>query len=244
MGRTFENRKNAMAKRGARDSRAFARAGRQIALAVRAGGPSPEGNASLRRAIANARAVSMPKDKIQNAIDKASGANSKEDWQEVLYEGYGPHGVAFLVETTTDNPTRTVSNVRAHFGKCGGNLGNSGSVAFMFDKVGVFVIKPEGLDRDEAELTLIDFGLETLATGEGEGGEMVWILHCTYESIGAMQEGLEGMGVELVSSDLQWIPKTTTAITPEQAEDIETLYDRLEEDEDVQAVFVNAASSD
>lgn len=241
MGRTFENRKHAMAKRGDRDAKAFTRAGRQIAMAVRASGPDPEANPALRRAIQNARSVNMPKDRIQNAIDKASGASDADSYEEVLYEGYGPHGVALLVETATDNTTRTVANVRAAFKKGNGNLGTSGSVSFMFDRFGAFQLKPEGIDRDALELELIDHGLEELFDGETEDGDPVLVVRCSRESFGAMQAALESRGIEPVSSEMEWVPKTTTSLSDAQLDEVIALVDRLEQDDDVQKVFTNLA---
>lgn len=240
MGRTFENRKQAILKRGARDAKAFTKAGRQIAIAVKQGGPDPDANPALRRAIQNARAVSMPKDKIKNAIDKASGANQGEDFAELMYEGYAPHGVALIVETVTDNNTRTVANVRSHFKKGGGSLGNSGSVGFLFDKVGYFLVEPGDHDRDELELELIDHGLEELGNTKGEDGEDLWSVWCSFESFGVLQLALEERKVEVKSSGFQWTPKTKVEITREGAEEVSALIDRLEDDDDVQSVFSNA----
>lgn len=244
MGRTFENRKHAMAKRGARDAKAFTRAGRLIAMAVKAGGPDPDGNPTLRRAIQNAKAVSMPKDRIQSAIDKASGAGDTADYQPGLYEGYGPHGVAIIVDAATDNPTRTVANVRMAFGKGGGKLGNSGSVAFMFDQFGVFRLKPDGLERDELELELIDHGLEELIDGEDDDGNPLLVLRGSRESFGELQSALEARKIEAVSSGFEWVPKTTTEVTEAQAEEVAALFDRLEQDDDVQEVFSNLIIAD
>lgn len=241
MGRTFENRKLAILKRGDRDAKAFTRCGKQIAMAVKAGGPDPDGNPALRRAVQNARAANMPKDKIQGAIDKASGGGDTSNYESVTYEGYGPHGVALMVETATDNPTRTVANIRFAFKKEDGNLGNSGSVAFMFDQVGVFRLNPEGLKRDELELELIDDGLQELLDGESDEGEPLLVLRCDRDDFGNLQAGLEARKIEAVSSGFEWIPKTTTEVTEEQADAVLKLIARLEEDDDVQAVFHNLA---
>ena len=239
MGRTFENRKHAIAKRGARDAKAFTKAGRQISIAVKAGGPDPDANPALRRAMQNARAVSMPKDKVLSAIEKASGANSTEDFQEILYEGYAPHGVAILVTTTTDNPTRTVANVRNHFKKGGGSLGTAGSVSFMFDQLGSFVIEPGSNDRDELELELIDAGLERLEDGTSDDGGSVWIVYCGRDGFGAMQAALEERKLTVVSSAITWLPKAPSTVDAAALEEIERLVDRLEDDDDVEAVFCN-----
>lgn len=239
MGRTFENRKQAMLKRSDRDAKAFSRAGKQINMAVKAGGGDPDGNPALRRAIQNARAVNMPKDKIQNAIDKALGVGDTADYQEVLYEGYGPHGSALLVETATDNPTRTVANVRFAFKKENGNLGTSGSVSFMFDQFGVFRLSPDGIERDELELELIDHGLEEMLDGQSDEGQPQLVLRCAREAFGELQSGLEAKGLTIVSSGFAWVPKNTMALTDQQMDDVLKLIDRLEQDDDVQEVFHN-----
>jgi YebC/PmpR family DNA-binding regulatory protein len=239
MGRTFENRKQAMAKRGDRDAKAFTKAGRAISMAVKSGGGDPDANPALRRAIQNARSVNMPKDRIQNAIEKALGTGDGADFQEIMYEGYGPHGIAVLVEAATDNPTRTVANVRHAFRKSDGNLGNSGSVSFLFDQLGVFRIRPEGIDREELELELIDHGLEELLDGTDSDGQPVLVLRCARDTFGALQSALEERPVEVVSSGIEWIPKTTTALGEEEAESVVALLERLEQDDDVQQVFSN-----
>lgn len=239
MGRTFENRKQTMLKRGDRDAKAFTRAGRLIAMAVKAGGPDPEANPALRRAVQNARSVNMPKDKIQNAIDKAAGASDTTDYQQTSYEGYAPHGIALIVEAATDNPTRTVANVRFAFKKENGNLGASGSVSFMFDYFGVFRVKPEGIERDELELELIDHGLEEIVETESDEGEPLLAFRCKRESFGALQAALEERRVAVASSGFEWVPKTTTELTDEQEAEVIKLIDRLEQDDDVQAVFHN-----
>lgn len=241
MGRTFENRKQAMAKRSDRDAKAFSRAGRQINMAVKAGGGDPDGNPALRRAMQNARSVNMPKDKILNAIDKALGVGDTTEYQEIVYEGYGPHGSALMVETTTDNPTRTVANVRFAFKKGNGNLGNAGSVAFMFDKYGVFRLDPEGLDREELELELIDHGLEELVDGETEDGAPLLEFRCARDSFGELQSAIEAKGLTIVSSGFIWVPQTTVELTEEQANEVADLIDRLDQDDDVEEVFHNLA---
>lgn len=237
MGRTFENRKGAMAKRGLRDSRAFTRAGRAIAMAVKDGSADPDANPTLRRAIQNARAVNMPKDKIQGAIDRASKGTDSEDYKEVVYEGYGPHGVALVVVTATDNTTRTFPNVRMAFNKGGGTLGNSGSVAFLFDKLGVFRLKADGLDKDELELELIDHGLEELHEGETPAGEPALVVHCGYDQFGNMQTALEERKIEPVSSGIEWVPKAAAELSDEQIEEVDALIDKIRDDDDVQQVF-------
>lgn len=239
MGRTFENRKIAMLKRSDRDAKAFTRAGRQIAMAVKAGGPDPDGNPALRRAIQNARGVNMPKDKIQAAIDKASGGADTDNYETVFYEGYGPHGVALMIEAATDNPTRTVANVRFAFKKDGGNLGSSGSVQFMFDHFGVFRLRPDGIVRDELELELIDHGLEGMDDGIDDDGNPVLVLRCAREEFGNLQGALDARGLTPVSTGFEWVPKTTTELSDEQTDAVLKLIDRLEGDDDIQKVFHN-----
>jgi YebC/PmpR family DNA-binding regulatory protein len=239
MGRTFENRRLQILKRGDRDAKAFTRAGRQISMAVKAGGSDPNGNAALRRAIQNARAANMPKDKIQGAIDKAMGVAGAAEYQEVLYEGYGPHGAALLVLCATDNPTRTVANLRFAFKKGDGNLGSSGSVSFLFDHFMVFRLSPEGIDRDELELELIEHGLEALVDGQDDDGKPLLVLRCVRENFGTLQTALEARKLAVVSSGTEWVPKTTTELTEEQAGEVLELVDKLEADDDVQHVFHN-----
>lgn len=240
MGRTFENRKHAMAKRGARDAKAFTKAGRQISMAVKSGGPDPDGNPALRRAMQNARSVNMPKDKVQAAIDKAAGVgDDSEDFKEILYEGYAPHGIAVIAVAATDNQTRTVANVRSAFNKAGGNLGNNGSVAFMFDQFGVFRMKPDGVERDELELEMIDHGLEELLDDEDEDGNKILVARCARENFGNLSNALEEKKVEIIKSGMEWIPQTTTELTDEQFEEVAKLIDRLDNDDDVQEVFTN-----
>ena len=233
----FEKRKATMFKRWDRMAKAFTRCGKEITVAVKAGGPNVEDNPSLRRAFTNARAVNMPKDRIQAAIDKALGLGDQSDYLEILYEGYAPHGIAVMVETLTDNTTRTVANVRSYFRKLGGNLASSGSVSFMFDKVGVFRISPEGIDRDELELELIDHGLEELGDGTTDDGEAVIVLHCDFPEFGNLQAGLEERNIEVMSSGFEWIPQQLTELSDEQAEEVLKLIDRLEQDDDVNEVF-------
>ena len=241
MGRDFENRKQAIAKRSDRDAKAFTRAGRNIAMAVKAGGSDPDSNPALRRAMQNARAVNMPKDKILGAIDKASGVGGGEDYQEIVYEGYAPHGIAMMVVTATDNPTRTVANVRFAFKKGNGNLGNSGSVAFMFDQVGVLRLSPEGIDRDELQLEMIDHGLEDLVDATSEDGKPLLALRCARDAFGMLQSALEAKKLAVVSSGFEWVPKTTTALSEEQEKEVVDLIERLEQDDDVQEVFTTLA---
>lgn len=237
MGRMFEKRKATMFKRWDRMAKAFTRCGKEIAIAVRQGGANADDNPALRRALQNARAVNMPKDKIQGAIDKAAGNDADADYQQILYEGYGPHGVAILIDTATDNPTRTVANLRFAFKKGNGNLGTSGSVAFLFDKMGVFRLSPEGIDRDELELELIDHGLEDLTDGTSEEGDPLLVLYCAFPQFGILQAALEQRGLEPVSSGHEWLPQNVTDLGDDEADEVLALIDRIEQDEDVQEVF-------
>ena len=238
MGRIFETRKATMFARWDRMAKAFTRVGKEITIAVKQGGPSPDNNPALRRAIQNARAVNMPKDKIERAIDKAMGAGG-EDYQEVIYEGYAPHGVAVLVVTATDNPTRTVANLRFAFKKNGGNLGNSGSVAFMFNQMGVFRLAPGDFDPEELELEMIDHGLEEMGEAQDEEGNAQLVLRCAFNDFGTLQAGLEGAGHEPKSTGAEWIPTNLIDLSEEQANEVLKLVDAVEQDEDVQHVFHN-----
>ncbi len=238
MGRIFEVRKSTMFARWDRMAKQFSRIGKEIAIAVKAGGPDPAINPALRRCMQNAKAVNMPKDRVEAAIKRAMG-KEMENIEEILYEGYAPHGVALLVETATDNHVRTVANIKSHFNKGGGTLGNSGSVSFQFKKMGVFKLKPEGLNTDELELELIDAGLEELGEGTGENGETVLVVRAVFNDFGHMQKALEEKGITPISAELEWIPSTTVPVTDAQAEDVSKLIERLEQDEDVQKVFHN-----
>lgn len=238
MGRIFEVRKATMFARWDRMAKQFSRIGKEIAIAVKAGGPEPDTNPALRRCIQNARSVNMPKDRVEAAIKRAMG-KEMANFEELLYEGYGPHGVAILVETATDNPTRTVANIRSHFNKGNGTLGNSGSVSFQFKKMGVFKLKPEGLSPDDLELELIDFGLEEMGEGTGENGENVLVLRTAFSDFGNMQKALEERNLHPISAEVEWIPSTTVPLSEEQSQDVLKLVDKLEQDEDVQKVFHN-----
>ena len=238
MGRIFEVRKHAMFARWDRMAKQFTRIGKEIAIAVKAGGPDPAINPALRRCFQNAKSVNMPKDRVEAAIKRAQG-KEMENYEEILYEGYGPHGVAILVETATDNHVRTVANVKSHFNKGGGTLGNSGSVSFQFKKMGVFKLKPEGLNADDLELELIDHGLEELGEGTGENDVPVLVLHAPFSEFGNMQKALEEKGIIPISAEIEWIPGTTVELPEEQAQDVLKLVDKLEQDEDVQKVFYN-----
>jgi YebC/PmpR family DNA-binding regulatory protein len=236
MGRIFETRKHVMFARWDRMAKQFTRIGKDIAIAIRAGGPDPSNNPALRRVIQNARAVNMPKDKIEAAIKRASGKDAT-NYDVVIYEGYGPHGVAILVETATDNPTRTVGNVRNIFNKHGGNMGTTGSVAFMFKRMGVFRLNPEGIDQDDLELYLIDHGLEEMGEGTGEKGEPQIVIRCNFPDFGQVQKALEDRGITPLSATSEYIATTTTELPEDQAREVLELVDKLEQDEDVQNVY-------
>lgn len=231
MGRAFEFRKARKMKRWAAMSKAFTRIGKDIVMAVKENGPDPTSNSRLRAVIQNAKAVNMPKDNIDRAIKKASD-KSQGDFKEVLFEGYGPHGIAILVETATDNNTRTVANIRSYFNKCDGSLGTSGSVVFLFDHTCNFRVNAEGLDVEELTFDLIDFGAEEVF--EDEDGI---IIYGSFESFGALQSELESRGIEILSSGFERIPQITKTLDKAQAADIEKLLDKIEDDDDVQSVY-------
>ena len=231
MGRAFEFRKARKMKRWAAMSKAFTRIGKDIVIAVKEGGPDPDANSRLRAVIQNAKSVNMPKENIERAIKRASD-KSQGDFKEVLFEGYGPHGIAILIETATDNNTRTVANIRSYFNKYNGSLGTSGSVEFMFDHSCNFRIPAEGLDPEELELDMIDFGAEEVFTDE-DGLH----IYAPFESFGAIQKELESRELEILSSGFDRIPQVTKELSSEQVEDVEKLLEKIEEDDDVQNVF-------
>lgn len=214
----------------------FTRIGKEIAMAVKQAGPDPDNNARLRVAIQNAKSESMPKDRIDAAISRASSKDQK-DYAEVVYEGMGPFGVGILVETATDNPTRTVANIRLAFKKSNSEIGKSGSLDFIFERKCIFKIDPSNQNLEDLELALIDFGLEEIEEAEGET-----LIYTAFTDFGNMQKGLEELQIPIVSVDKERIPLTTVELTAEQAEQVNKLIDRLEEDEDVQAVFHNMRS--
>jgi YebC/PmpR family DNA-binding regulatory protein len=238
VGRIFETRKATMFARWDKMSKAFARIGKEITIAVKASGPSPENNASLRRIIQNARALNMPKDKVEAAIKRASG-QGVEAYSEILYEGYASHGVAVLVEAATDNPTRTVANVRSHFDKGGGKMASSGSVSFVFKRMGVFRLNPAGVDHDALELDLIDHGLEEMGEGTGEKGEAQLVLRSAFADFGRLQKAIEDRGITPLSAESEYIPSTVVDLPEAQVTEVLQLVDRLEQDDDVQKVFHN-----
>ncbi|MEY8019982.1 YebC/PmpR family DNA-binding transcriptional regulator [Muriicola sp. SD30] len=231
MGRAFEFRKARKLKRWSAMSKAFTRIGKDIVMAVKEGGPDPDTNSRLRAVIQNAKSVNMPKDNIERAIKRASD-KSQGDFKEVLFEGYAPHGIAILIETATDNNTRTVANIRSYFNKCNGSLGTSGSVEFMFDHTCNFRIPAEGIDLEELELDMIDFGVEEVF--EDEDGIMIY---APFESFGAIQKELESREIEILSSGFERIPQVTKELSAEEAEDVEKLLEKIEEDDDVQNVY-------
>lgn len=223
-----------MFARYAKMAKAFTRIGKDIAIAVKAGGPYPEHNAKLRAVMQNAKSLNMPKDRIENAIKRASSKDMK-DYEEVVYEGYAPHGVAILVETATDNPTRTVANIRMHFNRGEGNLGTSGSVSFMFERKSLFKFPAAGLNVEELELELIDFGASEVFEDEG----FIYV-YTSFEDFGAMQKALEDKKIEVTSSELTRIPSNyVDELNEEQATKVQSLIDRFEEDDDVQNVYHN-----
>ena len=214
----------------------FARIAKDITMAVKSGGADPNANPTLRRVMQNARAVNMPKDRVEAAIKRASGRDAA-NYQQVLYEGYAPHGVAMLVETATDNPTRTVASVRSIITKHGGNLATSGSVSFMFNKMGVFRLDPAGLDQDDLELYLMDHGLEEMGEGTGEKGEPQIVIRCAFADFGKLQEALEARKLVPLSAEHEYICTVPTELSEEHATEVLTLIDKLEQDDDVHAVF-------
>ncbi|HZV70472.1 MAG TPA: YebC/PmpR family DNA-binding transcriptional regulator [Saprospiraceae bacterium] len=238
MGRIFEVRKSTMFARYDRMAKQFTRIGKEIAIAVKGAGPDPDTNSSLRRAMQNARSVNMPKDRVEAAIKRAMGKDMA-NYEEVMYEGYGPHGIAIIVEAATDNIVRTVANVRSIFNKGNGAMSTSGSVSFQFNKMGVFNLSPEGLEAETLELELIDAGLQEMGEGVDENGKEVLVARCGFSDFGNMQKALEEKGIPVLTSHLEWIPTTTVEIPEDQAEEVLKLVAKLEADEDVQRVFHN-----
>lgn len=225
-------------KRWAGMAKAFTRIGREIAIAVKEGGPDANYNARLRMAIQNAKSANMPKANVESAIKKATSKDA-ESYDEVVYEGYAPHGVALVVETATDNTNRTVANIRHIFSKYGGSLGTSGSVAYMFDRKGVFKISAEGVDLEELELELIDHGLEELKKEDD-----ALMLYSTFEGFGRLQKALEERNIEVENAELIRIPGHTKTLTDDQVDDVIKLIEKMEEDEDVVNVFHNMDMSE
>ena len=235
MGRAFEFRKARKMKRWSAMAKTFTRIGKDISIAVKEGGPNPDTNARLRAVIQNAKSANMPKDNVERAIKKASGADSA-NYVEMSLEGYAPHGVAVFVECTTDNNNRTVANVRSYYNKCEGNLGTNGSLEFIFDRKAVFTFSESQVEMDleELEMELIDAGLEELENDEG-----TLTVTTDFSDFSNMQKQLESMNIELESSELQRFPNNTKTLVGEDAKSVLKLIDKLEEDEDVQNVFHN-----
>ena len=235
MGRAFEFRKARKMKRWSAMAKTFTRIGKDISIAVKEGGPNPDTNARLRAVIQNAKSANMPKDNVERAIKKASGADSA-NYVEMSLEGYAPHGVAVFVECTTDNNNRTVANIRSYFNKCEGNLGTNGSLKFIFDRKAVFTFSTSQVEMDieELEMELIDYGLEELENDEG-----TLTITTDFSDFSNMQKQLESMNIELESSVLQRFPNNTKTLDAEEAKSVLKLIDKLEEDEDVQNVFHN-----
>ncbi|QXP74162.1 YebC/PmpR family DNA-binding transcriptional regulator [Tenacibaculum sp. HL-MS23] len=233
MGRAFELRKGRKMKRWSAMAKTFTRIGKDIVMAIKDGGPNPDTNSRLRAVMQNAKAANMPKDNVERAIKKAADKDTS-DYKEALFEGYAPHGIAIVVETATDNNNRTVANVRAIFNKCDGNLGTSGSVVFMFDRVCNFTVKKEDIkvDLEELELELIDFEVEEVFNDD-EG----IIIYAPFEQFGAIQSYFEENNIEIISSGFERIPTTTTKLSEEQQADVEKLLEKLEDDDDVQNVY-------
>ncbi len=236
MGRAFEYRRAAKEKRWDKMSKLFPRLGKAITIAAKDGGPDPDTNSALRTAIMNAKAQNMPKANIEAAIKRASGKDA-ETYSEVNYEGKGPHGVLIFVECATDNHTRTVANIKNYFSKSGGQLSPTGSLEFMFSRKAVFEFeKPENLELEELELELIDAGLEDIEEHEGE-----YFAYGDFTSFGALSASLEKLGINVLSATLKRYPNNPVEFSEEALTDIEKLIDKLEDDDDVQAVYTNIA---
>lgn len=234
MGRAFEYRKARKLKRWGNMAKVFTKLGKEITMAAREGGADPETNPRLRVLIQTSKKENMPKENVERAIKRATEKDFS-DFKELTYEGYGPHGIAVFVEAATDNSTRTVANVRSYFNKCGGNLGTSGSLEFLFDHKVIFhVTSIENIDTDELLLELIDFGVDEIETDENE-----LIITGDFSSNSEIQSQLEERGLEITTASFVRLPKDTKSVTPEQREDINKLIEKLEDDDDVQNVFTN-----
>lgn len=235
MGRAFEARKQSKMKRWSTMSKVFTKLGKEIAMAVKAGGPNVDSNSRLRVIIQNAKGASMPKDRIEAAIKRASDKDTS-NYEEIIYEGYGPNGVAILVETSTDNVNRTVASVRSIFTRNNGSLGTSGMLNFVFERKAVFRLNPEGLNVEELELELIDFGAEEVFIDENE-----LIIYTQFEDFGNMQKALEDRKINVISSDFERFPLTHVEVNAEQEAEINKIVEKFEEDDDVNAVYTNMA---
>lgn len=237
MGRIFETRKATMFKRYAKMAKAFTKIGREIAIAVKIGGPNPDTNARLRMIIANAKAVNMPKANVDGAIKRASEKDST-NYEEIIYEGYGPHGVPVLVECTTNNPTRTVASVRLYFSRADGSLGTNGSVSYMFERKVMFKIDATGLNKDDLELELIDFGLEEINHDEEHN---YFVIQTAFSDFGNMQHAIEERKLNLTESSKIFVPTTYKELTAEQEADVMAMIEKMEEDDDIEVVYHNIA---
>jgi YebC/PmpR family DNA-binding regulatory protein len=233
MGRVFEKRKYKMFARYDKMAKGFTRMGKEIAIAIKLGGGDPGGNSRLRVAIQNAKGLNMPKDRIDAAIKRAT-SKDESNLEEVVYEGKGPYGVAILIECATDNPTRTVANVRMNFNRNGGELGKTGSLDYLFERKGVFRIKNENINLEEFEMDLIDFGADEI---ESDADEIV--VYTAFTDFGAMQKALEAKKLNIISSELERIPSSTVELSDAQVEEVMTLIGKFEEDDDVQTVYHN-----
>lgn len=233
MGRAFEARKQSKMKRWGAMAKAFTRIGKDIVMAVKTGGPNPDTNSKLRVVIQNAKGVNMPKDRIEAAIKRATDKDTSS-YDEVVYEGYAPYGVAVLVETSTDNINRTVGAVRSYFTKAGGSLGTSGMLSFIFERKAVFRVNAEGLNIEELELELIDYGAEEIEQDENE-----IIIFTEFEDFGRMQKALEEKGLNIISSDFERYPLSYAKVTKEQEAEVMKMIDKMEEDDDVNTVYHN-----
>jgi YebC/PmpR family DNA-binding regulatory protein len=237
MGRIFQTRKATMFKRYAKMEKAFTKIGREIVMAVKMGGPNPDGNPRLRMVMQNAKAVNMPKVNVESAIKRATEKDST-NYDEVIYEGYAPHGVPVLVECTTNNPTRTVASVRMYFSRANGSLGTNGSVSFMFEHVVLFKIDATNQNKDDLELELIDFGLEDISHDEEHNH---FIIQTQFSDFGKMQSALEERKINVIESSKIYVPTTTKELTPEQEAEVMAMIEKMEEDDDIEAVYHNIA---
>lgn len=237
MGRIFQTRKATMFKRYAKMAKAFTKIGREIVIAVKAGGPHPESNPRLRMIMQNAKAINMPKVNVESAIKRASEKDSGS-YEEIIYEGYAPHGVPVLVECTSNNPTRTVANLRMYFSRANGSLGTNGSVSFMFEHVVLFKIDAANLDKDDLELELIDFGLEDINLDEEHNH---FIIQTQFTDFGKMQGALEDRKIAVIESSKIYTPTTTKELSAEQEAEVMAMIEKMEEDDDIEAVYHNLA---
>ena len=239
MGRAFEYRKARKLKRWGNMSRTFTKIGKEITIAVKAAGPDPAGNSRLRVLLQNAKAANMPKDTVERAIKKATDKDAS-DYKEIVYEGYGPYGIAIVVEAATDNNTRTVANVRSYFNKFGGSLGTTGSLSFLFDHKCVFkVAHKDGVSMEDLELELIDYGVD-----EVDDEDDAIVIYGAFDSFADIQKYLEDNGFEIQSAEFERIPNDYKEVTPKQREQIEKLLEKFEDDDDVQNVFHNMKEDD